>query len=54
MILLSHFLDSVTPTYGNRDKLTINEISEIQKGASANSSKWNFLTNHIGTHIDAP
>ena len=54
MILLSHFLDSGTPTYGNRDKLTINEISEIQKGASANSSKWNFSTNHIGTHIDAP
>tara|TARA_B100002051_G_C16606922_1_gene571080 strand:+ start:51 stop:716 length:666 start_codon:yes stop_codon:yes gene_type:complete len=54
MHLLSHFLDKNTPTYGNRDNLFIDEVSQISKGDSANSSSWNFSTNHIGTHIDAP
>lgn len=52
--LLSHILNSETPSYGNRDRFTIEEISEISKGASANSSKWIFNTNHLGTHIDMP
>jgi kynurenine formamidase len=54
MILLSHILDSDTPTYGNRDKFIVEETSSIADGASANSSKWTFTTNHIGTHIDLP
>jgi len=54
MILLSHIIDSETPTYGNRDKIIIEESSCIADGASANSSKWVFFTNHLGTHIDMP
>lgn len=54
MILLSHFLDSETPTYGNRDSFIVNEVSQIKKGSSANSSEWKFSTNHIGTHLDVP
>ena len=52
--LLSHILDSNTPSYGNRDHLNIEETSQISKGASANSSRWVFETNHLGTHIDMP
>lgn len=54
MILLSHIIDNETPTYGNRDCLTIIESSSIKEGSSANSSKWIFSTNHLGTHIDVP
>jgi arylformamidase len=54
MILLSHVIDSNTPTYGNRDKFFVDEVSKIADGASANSSKWVFSTNHLGTHIDMP
>ncbi len=54
LLLLSHFIDSSTPTYGNRDKFFADEVSDIAKGASANSSKWIFETNHLGTHIDMP
>lgn len=54
IILLSHLLDSNTPSYGNRDRLHIEETSEISKGDSANSSRWTFETNHLGTHIDMP
>ena len=53
-ILLSHKYDNDTPTYGNRDKFEINNISKISEGHSANSSSWNLSTNHIGTHIDLP
>jgi kynurenine formamidase len=54
ILLLSHVLDCETPSYGNRDKLTIESISKISEGASANSSKWIFSSNHLGTHIDTP
>ena len=54
VVLLSHILDENTPTYGNRVAFSIEEISEISKGAIANSSKWTFSTNHLGTHIDMP
>jgi arylformamidase len=54
MMLLSHFLDTETPTYGNRDNFIVNEVSQIKKGSSANSSEWKFSTNHIGTHLDVP
>ncbi|MBZ0198569.1 MAG: cyclase family protein [Ignavibacteriaceae bacterium] len=53
-IYLSHFLDINTPTYGNRDKFTINENSLIAKGDTANSFSICFSTNHMGTHIDLP
>lgn len=52
--LLSHILDSNTPSYGNRDKVEIKSNSSIAAGDTANSLSWNFSTNHIGTHIDVP
>ena len=54
VILLSHIYDQNTPSYGNRDRISIEEISEICKGATSNSTKWTFSTNHFGTHIDMP
>jgi arylformamidase len=54
MIILSHIIDSETPTYGNRDKFIAEEPSCIRNGDTANSSKWTFTTNHLGTHIDMP
>ena len=53
-ILLSYNLNQKTPSYGKRDKFTVNETSQIINGDSANSSSWFFSTNHIGTHIDMP
>ena len=54
MIFLSYILDSNTPSYGNRDKFIISKNSEIVNGIGANTSKWEFTNNHIGTHIDTP
>jgi len=53
-ILLSHILDVNTPSYGGRDKLIIEHTSRIKDGKSANSSKWTFTSNHLGTHVDVP
>ena len=53
-ILLSHILDENTPSYGGIDKLIIEQPSRITEGGSANSSKWTFSNNHIGTHVDVP
>ncbi|MCK4358207.1 MAG: cyclase family protein [Candidatus Cloacimonetes bacterium] len=53
-VLLSYYLNQKTPSYGKRDKFTVNETSQIINGDSANSSSWFFSTNHIGTHIDMP
>jgi arylformamidase len=53
-LILSHQLNHQTPTYGNRDKFTINPTSQIKKGNSANSSSWYFSSNHIGSHADMP
>jgi len=53
-ILLSHKLSKETPSYGNRDKIVIEPNSSISAGETANSSRWIFTNNHIGTHIDVP
>jgi kynurenine formamidase len=54
LIILSHIINIKTPTYGNRDHFYEENLSQISTGASANSSKWIFSTNHLGTHIDVP
>lgn len=54
MILLSHIINLETPSYGNNEKFIVEELSRIVDGSSANSSKWTFSTNHLGTHIDMP
>lgn len=52
--LLSYPINEKTPTYGNRNPFLSNKLSSINNGDTANSSKWVFQTNHIGTHIDFP
>jgi arylformamidase len=53
MNLLSHYLDSTTPCYGNAFHAQFSKASCICDGASSNSLKMTF-SNHIGTHIDLP
>lgn len=53
-IFLSYHLDENTPSYGDRDKFIINFNSQIINGEGANTSKWTFTNNHMGTHIDTP
>tara|TARA_B100001250_G_scaffold66509_1_gene53021 strand:+ start:44090 stop:44731 length:642 start_codon:yes stop_codon:yes gene_type:complete len=52
--LLSYHISENTPTYGNKNKFLSNSLSSIKSGDTANSTKWVFQTNHIGTHIDFP
>ncbi|NQT02644.1 MAG: cyclase family protein [Planctomycetes bacterium] len=54
LIRLSHILSETTPSYGNRDSFRVRKASSISNGASANTSRWEFTNNHIGTHVDAP
>lgn len=51
---LSYSISERTPTYGNKNSALIDRATNISLGDSANSSKWIFQTNHIGTHIDFP
>jgi len=51
---MSHPLDENTPTYGDRDQLSISVKSEIVDGIGANTSVINFSNNHMGTHMDTP
>ena len=53
-IRLSHIITNNAPSYGDRDKFRSIINSSITNGSSANTSKWNFTNNHIGTHIDVP
>jgi kynurenine formamidase len=52
-IFLSHELSEKTPGYGGKKGLVIETVSRIKDGRSANQSLWH-LSNHLGTHIDAP
>ena len=51
---LSHPYATDTPSYGNRDKVEITSNTSIEMGDIANSSRWLFTNNHIGTHVDVP
>lgn len=53
-IFMSHELHEGTPTYGDRDQLSITPKSQIVDGVGANTSTINFSNNHMGTHMDAP
>tara|TARA_Y100000768_G_scaffold388745_1_gene386745 strand:- start:8784 stop:9425 length:642 start_codon:yes stop_codon:yes gene_type:complete len=52
--LLSYYINEKTPTYGNQNSFKLQNLSSIESGATANSSKWILQTNHVGTHIDFP
>ena len=54
LIFMSHSLNEDTPTYGDRDQLSISVKSEIVEGIGANTSVINFSNNHMGTHMDTP
>jgi arylformamidase len=54
IIYLSHPYNDSTPSYGDRDQVEISPNSSIQSGETANSSRWVFTNNHIGTHVDVP
>lgn len=47
-------MSETTPSYANRDAFRIRKGSAIFDGDSANTSRWEFTNNHIGTHVDAP
>jgi arylformamidase len=51
--LLSHFLDSNTPSYGGGLGFRRTALSSIENRNNSNSEEWCFK-NHMGTHIDFP
>lgn len=52
-IFLSHILDHQTPGYGGEKAFQVTCAKALQLGHSCNQSHWT-LSNHVGTHIDAP
>tara|TARA_B100000959_G_scaffold123511_1_gene129595 strand:- start:506 stop:1168 length:663 start_codon:yes stop_codon:yes gene_type:complete len=50
---LSHPLSPATPAYGGGSGMTIETTSTIAQGDSSNTQRWT-LSNHLGTHVDAP
>ncbi|HCY85604.1 MAG TPA: hypothetical protein DHV36_10765 [Desulfobacteraceae bacterium] len=52
-IYLSHVLEESTPAYGNGPSLKREAGNRMANGDSCNTEAWH-LSNHIGTHIDAP
>ncbi len=52
-IYLSHVLDETTPAYGDGASLIREQGNQMAAGDSCNTQVWH-LSNHIGTHIDAP
>lgn len=54
MIRLSYNLDENTPSYGNRNKLIVNQKTITSNDFYVTESEWHFTSNHLGTHIDTP
>jgi arylformamidase len=52
-IFLSHVLEPRTPGFGGRQEFSIQLAKQIMRGDSNNSQRWE-MSNHVGTHIDAP
>ena len=53
MILLSYYLSSNTPLYGNSDGINFVQEKQIRNNDSCNTMNISF-PNHSGTHIDFP
>lgn len=51
---LSHSLTIDTPSYGNRDRVILDEKSSIAAGDTSNTTDVRLTNNHIGTHFDVP
>lgn len=52
-VLLSHFLNADTPTYGGKNRPEITKLSDIKKGGTANNTLIS-MSLHTGTHVDMP
>lgn len=52
--ILSHPLSPDTPSYGNRDEVSLKSKSSISAGATSNTTELTLSNNHIGTHFDVP
>lgn len=52
-VYLSYELNENTPVYGNGTSLKREEQKDMTQGDSCNTQVWH-LSNHIGTHVDAP
>jgi arylformamidase len=52
-IYLSHVLSDQSPGFGGVSAFAKERVRKISDGSSSNSETWT-LSNHIGTHIDAP
>jgi len=52
-ILLSHRLDNDTPGYRGSKAISIDVVSDMDRGDPSNSLHL-AMSNHVGTHIDAP
>lgn len=52
-IYLSYFLDQMTPTYGNKEKIKLAKKSSIECGDVANHTIMTTSV-HNGTHLDMP
>ncbi len=50
---LNHFLSNDTPGYGGNADFVEERTKDMNSGSSCNQVKLT-LTNHVGTHIDAP
>jgi len=50
---LSYTIDNTSPIYGGKKGFISTQQNSIEKGDTANTSKWEF-PNHIGTHVDFP
>ncbi|PCJ21456.1 MAG: cyclase [Candidatus Cloacimonadota bacterium] len=53
MIRLSWNLETNTPSYGNGDSLSLNQVKCLNHGDSCNTLNFS-MSNHLGTHIDFP
>lgn len=53
IFFLSHVLDEKTPGYGGIAKFALSKTMQMKKGDVCNEMSW-ILSNHVGTHIDAP
>lgn len=52
-LFLSHVLESSTPGFSGESGFAAETVKSMANGDSCNQSRWQ-LSNHIGTHIDAP
>lgn len=52
-ILLSHSLDADTPGYRGSSAIAIDVVSDMDRGDPSNSIRLS-MSNHVGTHVDAP